>query len=203
MLPGTLLHRVATRYCSPTTCERVIEPLIADLQREWLAADSYTWRAAARLHGYAAFWQALFWCGPSPRALRQSGRFLVIVPVFAGLAYGLSWLETGRIVSWSDAWRSPALMPSWLGGFWPMWSHWRRKPADKRPRLAALMFLWILVTAVICWFYPTRIDQVIVLSVTYFLMEPLIARVIARSRRSGEILLQIDERAEQFNKRPG
>ena len=47
MLPGNFLHRIAKRSCSTTTCERVIEPLIADLQREWLSAD----RPARRLRG--------------------------------------------------------------------------------------------------------------------------------------------------------
>jgi hypothetical protein len=213
MLPGDLLHRIATRSCSTTTCERVIEPLIADLQREWLAADSKTGRAAARLHGYGAFWQALFRCGlaaaeqilttrPSSHRLRQAGRFLVIVPVFVMTAYTIGWMETGHIVSWSNAWKSPALMPFWLG-YWPLWSQWRRKPADNRPHLAIVMCVPILITATLCWFYPTRTGDVILLSVLYFSMEPLIARVIARTQRSREILRQVDERAEQFKPRSG
>ena len=34
-MPGQLLHRVAQRVCSRET-DRVFEPLIADLQREWI-----------------------------------------------------------------------------------------------------------------------------------------------------------------------
>ena len=71
MLPGHLLHRIAKRSCSTTTCERVIEPLIADLQREWLSADRPARRAIARIRGYASFWQTMLVCGlrATPRAL--------------------------------------------------------------------------------------------------------------------------------------
>jgi hypothetical protein len=35
MIPGGALHRLAGRMCSAKTLERVVEPAIADLQREY------------------------------------------------------------------------------------------------------------------------------------------------------------------------
>ena len=35
MIPGRLLHRLAARLCSAQTLERVVEPAIADLQKEY------------------------------------------------------------------------------------------------------------------------------------------------------------------------
>jgi hypothetical protein len=209
MLPGALLHRIATRYCSPTTCERVIEPLIADFQREWLSADRPASRAIARIRGYTSFWQTLLLCGaratpqilttrPVPFAIR--GLIAVAFPL--AVVFGVGWFRTGRI-SWSEGIREPGLVPFWLGGFWPIWSEWRRRPAGERPHLTIVMCVPILFAAVLCWFYPTRIDQAIILSLTFLILEPVFALTIARGKRSHEILRQIDERAKQINKKSG
>ena len=37
MIPGRALHRLAARLCSAKTLERVVEPAIADLQKEYAA----------------------------------------------------------------------------------------------------------------------------------------------------------------------
>ena len=204
MLPGSLLHRVATRYCSAATCERVIEPLIADLQREWLSADRPAQRAVARVRGYASFWQTLVLCGvqatpqmlttwPLPMAMRT-----VMMAVFcAVVVFAVGWFKTGGI-SWRQGIREPGLVGFWMGAFWPMWSQWRRKPADTRPHLAVVMSAPILVASVLCWIYPTRMLQVVVMSLTFFFLEPLFARIMKRSQQSREILRQIDERAERL-----
>jgi len=204
VLPGSLLHRVATRYCSAATCERVIEPLIADLQREWLSADRPAQRAVARVRGYASFWQTLLLCGaratpqmlttwPLPIAIRT----VVTVAYCVAVVIGVGWFKTGGI-SWREGIREPNLVPFWLGAVWPAWSMWRRKPVDKRPHLAVVLCVPILIAAGLCWFYPTRIDQVVVMSVTFFLLEPLFARITTRTQRSREILRQIDERADRL-----
>ena len=38
MMPGRTLHRLATHICSAKTLERIVEPAIADLQKEFAAA---------------------------------------------------------------------------------------------------------------------------------------------------------------------
>ena len=37
MMPGRTLHRLAAHICSAKTLERVVEPAIADLQKEFAA----------------------------------------------------------------------------------------------------------------------------------------------------------------------
>jgi hypothetical protein len=122
-LPGDLLHRIAKRSCSATTCERVIEPLIADLQREWLSADRPARRAVARIRSYAFFWQTLLLCGaratpqllatwPLPIALRT----MVLVALCIAVVLGVGWFETGGI-SWRQGLREPGLVGFWMGAF--------------------------------------------------------------------------------------
>jgi lipopolysaccharide export LptBFGC system permease protein LptF len=65
MIPGGALHRLAGRMCSAKTLERVVEPAIADLQREY--ADGTGDRSAlARLWalrgGYIAVLEVIFMC---------------------------------------------------------------------------------------------------------------------------------------------
>lgn len=60
MLPGRTLHRLACRLCSAKSLDRVIEPAIADLQKEYADAS----RGALRrrwllLVGYLAVWRVL------------------------------------------------------------------------------------------------------------------------------------------------
>ena len=60
-MPGQLLHRIALRVCRDET-ERVLEPLIADLQREWSDARPGSARAFALARAYASFWFAVTAC---------------------------------------------------------------------------------------------------------------------------------------------
>jgi hypothetical protein len=62
MIPGRTLHRLAVRVCSSTTLERVIEPILADIQKE--CADTIgqhrTWRCRWIIAcGYAVLFKAL------------------------------------------------------------------------------------------------------------------------------------------------
>ena len=57
-LPGRTLQRIAARIAPPATCERVLLPLIADLQFEHSRARSPWERARARLRSLIAFWTA-------------------------------------------------------------------------------------------------------------------------------------------------
>ena len=65
MTAGFRLRRLAQRVCCASTLERVIDPLIADLQHEIAAAerDGRAWHARwIRVAGCAAFWRTLALC---------------------------------------------------------------------------------------------------------------------------------------------
>ena len=209
MLPGDFLHRIARWSCSATTCERVIEPLLADLQREWLSADRPARRAIARITGYVSFWQTLIVCGaratpqmlttrPFPIAMRT-----VFLMAFCGVVVSaVGWLHTGRF-SWSEGIETLDPVMFWLTLLCVMLSHWRSRSSNSRPHFATVMFVQIMVAALLCGFYPTRIDQVLITSLTFLVLEPLITPTFARAERSREILRQIDERVKQTTPRSG
>ena len=58
MIPGRLLHRIAARIYCAKTLERVIEPAIADLQREYLDASN---RGHAAITKLVANYLAVLW----------------------------------------------------------------------------------------------------------------------------------------------
>jgi Lipopolysaccharide export system permease LptF/LptG len=58
-LPGSKLQRIAARIAPPATYERVLLPLIADLQFEHSRARSSWERARARIRSLTALWIAL------------------------------------------------------------------------------------------------------------------------------------------------
>lgn len=57
--PGEFLQRVAERLCAPQTAQRVLLPIVADLQFEWQQATSASSRVWVRLRGSCAFARAL------------------------------------------------------------------------------------------------------------------------------------------------
>jgi lipopolysaccharide export LptBFGC system permease protein LptF len=83
-MPGDRLRRLAARWCAAETVERLIDPMVADLQTEYRAAARrgrwHTRTVAWR--GYLAFWKALaLHCvmravEPSPAASSGSLRML-------------------------------------------------------------------------------------------------------------------------------
>jgi len=67
MMPGSTLHRVAARICSRKTLERVVEPTIADFQKEFASASATdllrrTW---ILLSGYSAILKVIAICAGS------------------------------------------------------------------------------------------------------------------------------------------
>ncbi|HEY6552442.1 MAG TPA: hypothetical protein VI669_03765, partial [Vicinamibacteria bacterium] len=56
--PGRLLRWIAERVASRATCERVLFPLLADLEFEHTAARGPWARGLVRARGVLAFWQA-------------------------------------------------------------------------------------------------------------------------------------------------
>ena len=63
MRPGKRLRAYAARVCSEKTMERLIDPVIADLQAEYAAATDIRRRWLALLGGYIAFAKVSVWCG--------------------------------------------------------------------------------------------------------------------------------------------
>jgi hypothetical protein len=57
--PGRLLERIAARVVDAATYERVLRPLLADLQFEHARASGGAGRALARLRGTLGFWRVL------------------------------------------------------------------------------------------------------------------------------------------------
>lgn len=65
MRPGSRLRAYAARMCSGKTMERLIDPVIADLQAEYVAAVDAKHRLLALLAGYIAFAKVAVWCAMS------------------------------------------------------------------------------------------------------------------------------------------
>ena len=63
MIPGSQLHRLARGLFGARLSDRVFEPLLADLQREWRETPPGIRRALALARGYAAFWQSVVFSG--------------------------------------------------------------------------------------------------------------------------------------------
>jgi lipopolysaccharide export system permease LptF/LptG-like protein len=97
-LPGSLLQRIAARLAPTATYERVLLPLIADLQFDHARARTVRERARARLRGLAAFWYLLAtsvaWAvvlGPTSDEIEATRRRLMQA-AWASSAIGLALL---------------------------------------------------------------------------------------------------------------
>lgn len=69
MIPGRALHRLASLVCSATTLDRIIEPAIADLQKEFASPTRVFARAWVLIVGYLAIIKVIAIC-----AVRLSGQ---------------------------------------------------------------------------------------------------------------------------------
>ena len=91
-LPGRWLRTAAARLCSQRTMDRVIDPIVADVQTEYADAigGGRRWRAAwVRVGGYAAFWKAVVFL-----AVQSGPR-----SIWAGIAAD-GW-TVGRVIGYS------------------------------------------------------------------------------------------------------
>src|SRR5687767_14488304 len=61
MIPGRTLHRLAAHICSTHTLEQIVEPAIADFQKEYATADKSV-RGLALIRGYAAILKVMAIC---------------------------------------------------------------------------------------------------------------------------------------------
>lgn len=80
MMPCRTLHRLAARICSERSLERIVEPAIADFQKEYADARlrSSLTRVRILLFGYAGVWEGLAMTALETSATRDNdGRALV------------------------------------------------------------------------------------------------------------------------------
>jgi hypothetical protein len=119
-IPGRWTFWLAKQFYSAHTCTAIIEPMIADLQAEWVSIDS-AWRRRARLiTGYAAVWCTLFWCGaravvvPRRWALKTRLAWLYWLGLFA-LVGAAHWVRSGE---WSWAAITDGVYRGWPLLFW-------------------------------------------------------------------------------------
>lgn len=82
MIPGRTLHRLASHICSAKTLERVVEPAIADLQKEYVSAGHLSRRVSVLVGGYAGILKAIAICALSVSVAGEDER-LAIVRTFA------------------------------------------------------------------------------------------------------------------------
>jgi hypothetical protein len=103
MIPGLVLHRVAAGICSPKQLERVVEPAIADLQKEYGAAESGSVLRRARVlfTGYLAILEVMLMCAlQTPPATDEERRALVRTFAWtAGIVAGVGALMIGLVVA--------------------------------------------------------------------------------------------------------
>ncbi len=76
MIPGRTLHRLAAHICSAKALEQIVEPAIADLQKEFAAADagSSLGRAWLLFVGYLAILEVLLMCAFQPSVATDDER---------------------------------------------------------------------------------------------------------------------------------
>lgn len=107
MIPGRALHRLAVALCSPVFCGRVVEPLLADFQHEWLHATGQWRRMGVLASGYGAFW-----CTFGAHALRAWGHEIrqmtwrdafpypgVLAIFTVCLSFSHAWVRTGSVLN--------------------------------------------------------------------------------------------------------
>lgn len=105
-LPGTRLLGFARLIVEPDTVTRVLEPLVADAQREWLVADTRWRRVLVRVVcGAALGWSAAhcFALESTPSDVRRRAWATVFTFTLLGtlvLAMPLAWVPPDLMVYW-------------------------------------------------------------------------------------------------------
>ncbi len=105
MIPGRALHRLALRICSAKSLERIVEPAIADLQKEYASAgaNETTRRAWTLCAGYAAVFRVIAICALDVSIAiederRKLRRTLVWTLVFISMVLALlMWPVVGSV----------------------------------------------------------------------------------------------------------
>jgi hypothetical protein len=107
MIPGRTLHRVSAALCSPAFCERVIDPLLADFQHEWLHTKTFSRRVLILASGYGAFWCTFvihatraWWNEILGMSWRDAFPFPGVLAIFiVSLSLSHAWVKTGSVMN--------------------------------------------------------------------------------------------------------
>jgi hypothetical protein len=123
MIPGRLLHRLATGMCSAGMRERVIDAVLADSQHEWLEARTPGSRVMALANCWSSFWVALAGClahdmrhdlgGFRRRVIAPAGWGVFWATVCLIMVGGRSWVRDGRVDE-AELTRNIRLMSAYL-----------------------------------------------------------------------------------------
>jgi hypothetical protein len=106
MIPGRALHRLAHALCSPAFCERVLDPLLADFQHEWLHTKGFLRRVLRLASGYGAFWCTFvihaaraWWSEILGMSWRDAFPFPGVLAIFiVSLSLSHAWVKTGSLM---------------------------------------------------------------------------------------------------------
>lgn len=102
MMPGRLLHRLAARLCSAKTLEHVVEPAVADLQKEYALSSvmSAFRRVLILVVGYLAVLKVMLMCACEPSTTDDERRALIRTFAWAGgILAGAGMLLIGLVVA--------------------------------------------------------------------------------------------------------
>src|SRR5262249_25596137 len=118
-MPGRLLHRMPIWFCDDRSRRHVIEPLLADVQREWESRRSLL----ALRRGYAAYWLSLALCfarclaTPPDRELARRSFLPFVAAACAPMALRLVGMRFAMFAMWG--WRGTFLLAVGAVGFSP------------------------------------------------------------------------------------
>ena len=154
---------MAARYFPADTCERILDPQLADLQYECARADGRLARAVVLARGYAAFWVALVACVPgavrgffATAQLVETSPLLLqfsVLAVFAlSLGAAFSWVKTGA-VSGMDMLSSLRASPVWA--FLPAFTAVRFRSRPDLTPVAKVSFASLIFAAFIVIYYTS------------------------------------------------
>ena len=89
MVPGRMLHRISVRLCSERSLERIVEPAIADLQKEYagVIAGHPLLRAWTLLRGYSSLLKVLAMCTLSMQIETDVERYMLAKTLGWSLAF--------------------------------------------------------------------------------------------------------------------
>jgi hypothetical protein len=188
--PGGWLWSVAKHMCSRRACDGIVEPLLADLQREWWAARTARERALVRWRGTTAFWQAVALSALSetwrrvrslPAAINAERALVAVyVVLIAAVAlFSVEWIETGRVTArggLSMAANYLAMAPQMV------WFVMYRRLKHQRTRVP-LAGAMLATSVLIYWVVPNSPPQSPVFTVVAIGLTPALIRFEAWTRR--------------------
>lgn len=160
-LPGSQLLTLARTVIDPLAVERILEPLVADWQREWLAVTTTRSRAIVWVRGVSAFVWSTGYCfvlGSTPTSLSRTASItLVSLTVLTVALDYASWIST--LGAHGALWLVPGsiVMSPWFATL-PLGI---RLGAERHQRIAARRYLarmvFVMTTCAVImtsWIFP-------------------------------------------------